>query len=115
MGHAGGKGTVVADDIFVAVPVATGEAVVAPGPDLNKPDATLEKAAGHKAFSAHGIDFLKVVDLLIKCGFAVVETVEPKHFLRFTAPIQRLGGRGLQTCGQFIGTQAGFQPAVAVS
>ena len=52
-GHAAGHRAHVLFDVFVGVPVATGEAVVGAAPDLHEPHAALEHAPRHQAVQAH--------------------------------------------------------------
>ena len=51
--HGGAHFAVIFGEIFVAVPVATGEAVVSTGPDLDEADAAFDKATGDQAAFGH--------------------------------------------------------------
>jgi hypothetical protein len=53
--HAQGERAVVAQDIFVRIPVAAREAIVVATPDLHEAHAALEEAAGGEALLGKGV------------------------------------------------------------
>ncbi len=61
-GHAEGEGSVVTFEVFVAVPVPFGEAVVVAAPDLDVADASFDESAGDEAFAAEEFSFGLGVD-----------------------------------------------------
>ena len=103
----------VALDIFVRIPVAPGEAIVIPAPDLHEPHSSFEQAAGDQALPAEVLDLFGRVDLAGPTGLAMVEAVELQDVLRFPPQVERFGGGQLHAGRQFVTADAGFKTRVS--
>src|ERR1043165_204826 len=99
--HAASHIEMVFGQVFVAVPVAAGEAVVRAAPDLDKADAAFKQAPGDQA------PFTEIF------SDGLIEAVELFGRVRFAGQVQNLGRAQLQFSGQFVGPDARVQPRVA--
>ena len=82
-GHASRQRSVVAGDVFVAVPVPARETVVVTRPDLDEADSAFQQASGDQAFTAEVFRFLWSVDRLRVSRSQAVETIHFQDVSRF--------------------------------
>ena len=113
MGHAERQWLVISLEVLMAVPIAPGEAIVIPTPDLDKAHPSLEQATGYQAFAA------KEFRLRLDVHHTVVHTrafgSKPVHvldILRLIGKVQCIGGAQLHGPGQFISTDPGRQSVI---
>ena len=73
----------VSSHVFVAVPVAPGEAVVVATPYLDEADAALDQPSSNETFAAEILGFLLWVDFLWILFLGAFKTVEFKDVCGF--------------------------------
>ena len=99
----------IAQNVFVRVPVASGEPVVAAGPDLYEADTSFQQPAGDQALAAEVGDFFGDVDLGREAGARGIETIELEDVLGFAADVESFGGGELELCCEFVAADACFE------
>ncbi len=112
-GHTHGQWSVVALNIFVAVPVTTWEAVIVSAPDLNKSDASFQKSASDEAFATEAIRFFRDIDFRGPCTAGFCQPVGFEGGGGFLGQVEGFGGTELHASGEFVGAEPGFESGIA--
>ena len=112
-GHTHGQWSVVALNIFVAVPVTAWEAVIVSAPDLNKSDASFQQSASDEAFATEAVSFFWDIDFR---GPGTAGFCQPVGFESgggFLGQVEGFGGTELHASGEFVGAEPGFESGIA--
>lgn len=112
-GHTHGQWSVVALNIFVAVPVTTWEAVIVSAPDLNKSDASFQKSASDEAFATEAIRFFRDIDFRGPCTTGFCQPVGFEGGGGFLGQVEGFGGTELHASGEFVGAEPGFESGIS--
>ncbi len=112
-GHSFGQRAVVSCDVFVRVPVASWEPVVATRPDLYEPNSPFQQPSCDQALAAEVVDFFGGIDGRGERGCVRVESIESEGVFGFAFDVECFGCGELQLCGEFVTADAGFESGIA--
>ncbi len=99
-------------DIFVAVPIATREAVVIAGPDLHETNAAFEEASGGEALATEVVGFFLPVNFLGPGSPIGFEAIHLSNVVGLSGDVQSLGRGELHAGGELVAFDPGVETGI---